>query len=108
MTQLIEARAGKITPEMEIVARKERLDAETVREEIAAGRMIIPANKNHLAKKLDPIAIGRKASTKINANLGVSSLAGDARRELEKIQIATKYGADTVMDLSTGADLDAL
>lgn len=108
MTQLTEARAGKVTPEMEIVARKERLDVETIRAEIAAGRMIVPANKNHLAKGLDPIAIGRKATTKINANLGVSSLAGDAEREFEKIKIATKYGADTIMDLSTGADLDAL
>ena len=108
MTQLIEARAGRITPEMEIVARKERLDAETVRAEIAAGRMIIPANKVHLSKGLDPIAIGRKATTKINANLGVSSLAGDSKREMEKIECALKYGADTIMDLSTGSDLDAL
>ncbi|MBQ9873231.1 MAG: phosphomethylpyrimidine synthase ThiC [Thermoguttaceae bacterium] len=108
MTQLTEARAGRATPEMEIVARKERLDVETIREEIAAGRMIIPANKNHLAKGLDPIAIGRKATTKINANLGVSALAGDSRREMEKIETAIKYGADTIMDLSTGADLDAL
>ena len=108
MTQLTEARAGNITPEMEIVARKERLDVETVRAEVAAGRMIIPANKNHLARGLSPIAIGRKASTKINANLGVSSLAGDLKRELDKIATAVKYGADTVMDLSTGADLDAM
>lgn len=108
MTQLTEARAGHITREMEIVARKERLDVETIRAEIAAGRMIIPANVNHLAKGLDPIAIGRKATTKINANLGVSSLAGDADREFEKIRCATKYGADTIMDLSTGSDLDAL
>lgn len=108
MTQLTEARAGVVTPEMEIVAQKERLDAETVRAEIAAGRMIIPANRVHLAKGLSPIAIGRKASTKINANLGVSALAGDSLRELEKIECAVRYGADTVMDLSTGADLDAL
>ncbi len=108
MTQLTEARAGVVTPEMEIVARKERLDVQAVREEIAAGRMIIPANKAHLAKGLSPIAIGRRATTKINANLGVSSLAGDARRELEKIECAIKYGADTIMDLSTGDDLDLL
>ena len=108
MTQLTEARAGVVTPEMEIVARKERLDVQAVREEIAAGRMIIPANKAHLAKGLSPIAIGRRATTKINANLGVSSLAGDARRELEKIECAVKYGADTIMDLSTGDDLDLL
>ena len=108
MTQLTEARAGVVTPEMEIVAQKERLDAELVRLEVAAGRMIIPANKVHLEKGLYPIAIGRKASTKINANLGVSSLAGDSRHELEKIECAVKYGADTIMDLSTGADLDAL
>ena len=108
MTQLTEARAGVVTPEMEIVAQKESLDAELVRLEVAAGRMIIPANKVHLEKGLYPIAIGRKASTKINANLGVSSLAGDSRHELEKIECAVKYGADTIMDLSTGADLDAL
>ena len=108
MTQLTEARAGIVTPEMEIVAGKERLDAETVRSEIASGRMIIPANKEHLAKGLSPIAIGRRASTKINANLGVSALAGDSDRELEKIRCAIRYGADTIMDLSTGADLDAL
>ena len=107
-TQLTAAQAGAITPEMEIVAAKERLDVETVRSEIALGRMIIPANKVHLKKGLSPIAIGRKATTKINANLGVSSLAGDERRELEKIECAIKYGADTIMDLSTGADLDAL
>ncbi len=109
MTQLIEARAGIVTPEMEIVAKKERLDPETVRSEVAAGRMIIPANKVHLAQGLSPIAIGRKATTKINANLGVSSLAGNPSRELEKIECAIRYGADTVMDLSTGFDdLDAL
>ncbi len=108
MTQLTEARAGVVTREMEIVAQKERLDPETVRAEVAAGRMIIPANKVHLQKGLSPIAIGRAATTKINANLGVSSLAGDAAREMEKIVCAVKYGADTIMDLSTGADLDAL
>ena len=109
MTQLTEARIGVITPEMEIVAKKERLDPETVRAEIAAGRMIIPANRVHLSRGLSPIAIGRKASTKINANLGVSSLAGDVNRELAKIECAVKYGADTVMDLSTGTDdLDSL
>ena len=101
MTQLTEARAGVVTPEMETVARKERLDPEIIRTEVAAGRMIIPANRNHLEKGLSPIAIGRKATTKINANLGVSSLAGDLRRELEKIELAVRYGADTVMDLST-------
>ena len=109
MTQLTEARAGVVTPEMETVARKERLDPEIIRTEVAAGRMIIPANRYHLEKGLSPIAIGRKATTKINANLGVSSLAGDLSRELEKIELAVRYGADTVMDLSTGSDdLDAL
>ena len=109
MTQLTEARAGVVTPEMETVARKERLDPEFIRAEIAAGRMIIPANRVHLEKGLSPIAIGREATTKINANIGVSSLAGDLRRELEKIELAVRYGADTVMDLSTGFDdLDAL
>ncbi|MDO5307923.1 MAG: phosphomethylpyrimidine synthase ThiC [Planctomycetia bacterium] len=108
MTQLIQARNGVVTPEMVIVAQKEKLDPEVVRQEIAAGRMIIPANKVHLSKGLSPIAIGKMATTKINANLGVSALAGDPDRELEKIRCAVKYGADTIMDLSTGDDLDLL
>ncbi len=108
MTQYIEAKAGRITPEMEAVARDERLDAEFVRTEIAAGRLIIPANKHHLALSLRPIGIGIAARTKINANLGNSPLAGDALCELAKVQYAIRFGADTVMDLSTGVEIDSL
>ncbi|MBN2326392.1 MAG: phosphomethylpyrimidine synthase ThiC, partial [Candidatus Omnitrophica bacterium] len=86
--------------EMRYVARREKLDAELVRSEIARGRMIIPANVNH--HRLEPMAIGVAASCKINANLGNSSVTSDTRGEVEKMQWAVKYGADTVMDLSTG------
>lgn len=108
MTQYIEAKAGRITPEMEVVAAKERLSVELIRQEIAKGRMVIPANRGHLAKGLSPIGIGKAATTKINANLGNSSLAGDSICELAKVNCAIYYGADTVMDLSTGPDIDLL
>ncbi len=108
MTQYLEAKQGRITPAMELVAEQEFLDAELIRSEVAAGRLVIPANKNHLAKKLVPIGIGIALRTKINANLGNSSLAGDALCEVAKVEYAIKYGADTVMDLSTGADIDLL
>ncbi|MGL4941768.1 MAG: phosphomethylpyrimidine synthase ThiC [Thermoguttaceae bacterium] len=107
MTQYLEACAGVITPEMEFVAATERLDAETVRCEVAAGRMVIPANKSHLALGLRPIGIGVAATTKINANLGNSSLAGCVDGEVAKVHDAIGYGADTVMDLSTGNDINA-
>ena len=105
-TQMFYARGGIITPEMEYVAQIEGLSPETVRDEVAAGKMIIPANVNHL--NLAPMAIGRAAKTKINANIGNSSLVSDIKGELEKLKICLKYGADTVMDLSTGGDLDAI
>ncbi len=106
MTQLEAARAGTITPEMQCVARREDLDAELVRSEVARGRMVIPANKVHLTKRLEPMAIGVAAACKINANIGNSAVTGKVEDELEKLHVAVHYGADTVMDLSTGGDID--
>ena len=108
MTQLQEARAGEVTPEMEAVAQSERLAVEVVRGEVARGRMVIPANKVHLEKGLHPIGIGIAARTKINANLGNSPLASDTECELKKVRCAVRYGADTVMDLSIGAEIDTI
>ena len=105
-TQMHYAKKGVITPEMNYVAQAEMLDPELVRSEVAAGKMIIPANIHH--ENLLPMAIGREAKTKINANIGNSSLSSDIEAELEKLQICLKYGADTVMDLSTGGDLDMI
>ena len=106
MTQIEDARAGRVTPEMEIVARDEQLDAEQVRAEVAAGRMVIPANRVHLGHGLRPIGIGIACRTKINANIGKSALSSDPGCELEKLALAVRYGADTVMDLSTGPGID--
>ena len=105
-TQMYYAKKGVITPEMNYVAQAEMLDPKLIRSEVAAGKMIIPANIHH--ENLLPMAIGREAKTKINANIGNSSLSSDIDAELEKLQICLKYGADTVMDLSTGGDLDAI
>jgi phosphomethylpyrimidine synthase len=107
-TQLEEARTGIITPQMKHVATREsHLTAEQIRVEVATGRMIIPANKVHLKYKLEPMAIGRASLTKINANMGASPVSSGTDEEVEKLQWAEKWGADTVMDLSTGGDLDA-
>ncbi|MDR1478008.1 MAG: phosphomethylpyrimidine synthase ThiC [Planctomycetaceae bacterium] len=108
MTQYIEAKKGRITPEMIIVAASEYLEPEIIRAEVAAGRLVIPANKIHLSKNLVPVGIGIELRTKINANLGNSALVSDLDSELAKVQYAIRYGADTVMDLSTGVDIDAL
>jgi len=108
VTQLQHARAGIITEAMRRVAEKEDLPVEVVREEVASGRMIIPANVNHLAKKLDPIGIGRKCTVKINANFGNSAVTSNIEEEVEKLHWAVHYGADTVMDLSTGGDIDRI
>jgi len=108
ITQLEHARLGIITPEMLRVAeREEHLTAEQVRDEVAAGRMVIPANREHLAKGLDPMAIGRASRTKVNANMGASPISSDISEEVEKLDWAVRWGSDTVMDLSTGGDLDA-
>jgi phosphomethylpyrimidine synthase len=106
-TQLEYARLGIITPQMKRVAEREgHLTAEQVRDEVAAGRMVIPANKVHLQHKLDPMAIGRASKTKINANMGASPVSSGTDEEVAKLRYAEKWGADTVMDLSTGGDLD--
>lgn len=106
-TQLEYARQGVVTPEMLRVAEREKhLSPEQIRVEVAAGRMIIPANKVHLKYKLEPMAIGRASKTKINANLGASPVTSDTNLEVDKMLWAVKWGADTIMDLSTGGDLD--
>jgi len=108
ITQLEHARLGTITPQMRRVAEREgHLTPEQVRDEVAAGRMVIPANKTHLQYQLDPMAIGRASHTKINANMGASPVSSGTDQEVEKLQWAERWGADTVMDLSTGGDLDA-
>ncbi|RXJ68013.1 phosphomethylpyrimidine synthase [Halarcobacter ebronensis] len=105
-TQMYYAKQGIITPDMEYVAKVENLDPELVRSEIARGRLIIPANVNH--KHLKPMAIGIASSCKINANIGSSALASDIQGEIEKVDVCLKHGADTIMDLSTGGDLDSI
>lgn len=108
ITQLEHARLGLVTPEMRRVAEREtHLTAEQVRDEVAAGRMIIPANRVHLGYDLDPMCIGRASLTKINANMGASPVSSGTHEEVEKLAWAERWGADTVMDLSTGGDLDA-
>ncbi|MBK6938696.1 MAG: phosphomethylpyrimidine synthase ThiC [Planctomycetes bacterium] len=108
VTQLELARLGVVTPQMRRVAEREsHLTAEQVRDEVAAGRMVIPANKVHRGYALDPMAIGRASRTKVNANLGASPIASSTDEEVEKMRWAVRWGADTVMDLSTGGDLDA-
>src|SRR5205823_5224922 len=108
LTQMHFARQGTVTPQMQRVAEREGLPAELVRDEVARGRLIIPANVNHLAKRLDPMAIGTVARVKINANIGNSAVESNIDQELEKLHHAVHYGADTVMDLSTGGDIDAI
>jgi phosphomethylpyrimidine synthase len=108
VTQLEHARLGIVTPEMRRVAEREgHLTPEQVRDEVAAGRMVIPANRVHLGYRLDPMGIGRASRTKINANMGASPVASTTGEEVEKLRWAERWGADTVMDLSTGGDLDA-
>jgi len=108
VTQLEQARLGIVTAEMRrVAAREPHLTPEQVRDEVAAGRMIIPANRVHLGYRLDPMAIGRAAGTKINANMGASPVSSGTAAEVEKLRWAERWGADTVMDLSTGGDLAA-
>jgi phosphomethylpyrimidine synthase len=108
MTQLEAARAGEITPEMKFVAKREGLSPELIRDEVAAGRMVIPANTVHLSGRLEPMAIGIAAKCKINANIGNSAVTSNVEEELEKLHTAVHFGADTVMDLSTGNNIDAI
>ncbi len=105
-TQIVRAQAGEITSEMEFCAERESLAPELIRGEVAAGRMVIPANKVHLSKRLEPMCIGMAAKCKINANIGNSAVTSDIQGELEKLHTSVHYGADTVMDLSTGKDID--
>jgi len=120
-TQLTEARAGTVTQAMRQVAESEGLSAGTVRDEIAAGRLVIPANKLHLKSNLgsptrnsalgvplQPAGIGRTLRTKVNANIGTSSVRCSVPAEIEKMEAALAVGADAIMDLSTGGDLDAI
>ncbi|MCW2997486.1 MAG: thiC [Solirubrobacterales bacterium] len=103
-TQMHLARQGRVSPEMQRVAEREDLAAELVREEVARGRMIIPANVHH--HRLDPMAIGLKAGVKINANIGNSPTTSSLDEEVAKLTLAERWGADTVMDLSTGKRID--
>jgi phosphomethylpyrimidine synthase len=105
-TQLRYARQGVVTDQMTVVARKEGLEPELVRQEVAAGRLVIPANLRHTS--LEPIGIGTAASIKINANIGNSAVSSDIEAELCKLQVSVSFGADTVMDLSSGGDIDAI
>ncbi|WP_415378780.1 phosphomethylpyrimidine synthase ThiC [Halosimplex sp. TS25] len=105
-TQLQRAREGEVTPAMERVAERENRDSEFVREQVAEGQAVIPANRGH--ESLDPMIIGREFGTKVNANIGASETTSDLEDELEKLHTAVHYGADTVMDLSTGGDLDRI
>ncbi|KKM27149.1 hypothetical protein LCGC14_1577650, partial [marine sediment metagenome] len=113
-TQYERACSGIVTAEMRRVAEREHLSGETIRDELAAGRLVIPANRVHLAGgdgtqvRLDPVGIGRLVTTKINANIGASPDDSCEDLELTKLEWAVKYGADAVMDLSTGGDLDAI
>jgi len=103
ITQIEQARAGVITPQMKEVAESEFLEPEFIREEVAAGRLVIPANINH--PNLKPIGIGKSLRTKINANIGNSALTSCPATEIKKLKAALHYGADTVMDLSTGDNI---
>lgn len=105
-TQMYYARNGIITGEMEYIAKKENIEVELIRSEVARGRMIIPSNIMH--KHLEPMAIGIASSCKINANIGSSALSSSIDEEVEKLKVSSKHGADTLMDLSTGGDLDAI
>ncbi|MEU9759973.1 phosphomethylpyrimidine synthase ThiC [Streptomyces sp. NPDC047987] len=103
VTQLAYARRGEITPEMEYVAIREGVEPEAVREEIAAGRAVLPANVNH--PETEPMIIGKRFLVKVNANIGNSAVTSSIEEEVEKMTWATRWGADTVMDLSTGRDI---
>ena len=106
-TQLEEARSGIVSAEAKRVALQEpHLTPEQIRAEVASGRMIIPANKVHLKYKLEPMCIGRAALTKVNANMGASPVSSGTHEEVEKLRWAERWGASTVMDLSTGGNLD--
>ena len=104
-SQMHYARRGEITEEMQFIAIREAMSPEFVRDEVAAGRAIIPANRNHL--ELEPMIIGRNFLVKVNANIGNSPVSSSIEAEVEKLQWSLKWGADTVMDLSTGKNIHA-
>src|SRR6058998_1287695 len=106
VSQMHFARQSVITEEMEYVAKREKLEPELIRSEVARGRMIIPANVNH--RNLEPMAIGIASKCKINANIGNSAVTSNVDGELEKLRVCIQHGADTVMDLSTGGGIDEI
>ncbi|MDO8611685.1 MAG: phosphomethylpyrimidine synthase ThiC [Dehalococcoidia bacterium] len=108
ITQLQYAKRGVITDAVRRVAEREELPPEVVRDEVARGRVVVPANVNHLAGRLDPMGIGKACTVKINANIGNSAVASNIEQEVEKLHYAVHYGADTVMDLSTGGEIDRI
>ncbi|MGH9059497.1 MAG: phosphomethylpyrimidine synthase ThiC, partial [Acidimicrobiales bacterium] len=103
VTQLAYARRGQVTPEMEFVARREGVGVEQVRSEVARGRAVLPANVNH--PESEPMAIGSRLLVKVNANIGNSSVASSIEEEVDKMTWSIRWGADTVMDLSTGRNI---
>ena len=105
-TQLHYARKGVITEEMAYIAARERVEAALVRDEVARGRLVVPANVNHT--NLEPMGIGIALGCKVNANIGNSAVTSEIEGELRKLRVALKHGADTVMDLSTGGDIDRI
>jgi phosphomethylpyrimidine synthase len=106
VTQLEKSKAGETTDQVLLVAEKEGIEAENLRIEVADGRVVIPANRVHLESNLEPIGIGRMLRTKVNANIGTSSIRSSIDDEIEKMEAALEAGADTIMDLSTGSELD--
>ena len=105
-TQMHYAREGIVTEEMAYVAAREKVEPTLVRDEVARGRLVIPANVNHL--NLEPMGIGIALGCKVNANIGNSQVTSDVEGEIRKLKVSLKYGADTVMDLSTGGDIDVI
>ena len=106
VTQMHYARQGQITGEMAHVAARENVDPELIRSEVARGRLVIPANINH--ERLEPMGIGISLLCKVNANIGNSAVTSSLEGELRKLEVSLKHGADTVMDLSTGGDIDGI
>jgi phosphomethylpyrimidine synthase len=100
------ARQGQVTEEMAYIAAREKVEPALVRDEVARGRLVIPANVNHT--NLEPMGIGIALACKVNANIGNSAVTSDVDGELRKLEVSLKYGADTVMDLSTGGDIDRI
>ena len=107
-TQLQAAHAGTVTGQLRHVAEAERVDVGALRAAVAAGHVVIPANRAHIGRHLQPAGIGRMLRTKVNANIGTSSVRSSVEGEVEKMQAALEAGADAIMDLSTGGDLDRI